>query len=78
MKHREEEKAEKQWESDILSGLHISHNNNSGSGSGSTSSKASASKTPGSKSSGIKDRTPVSNKNVSTAGSSFGSSVKNK
>ncbi len=73
MKHKEEEKAEKQWESDILSGLHLSQHN---SGTGGSSGKSST-KTPGSKASGVsKDKTPMSNK--STVGSSFGSSLKNK
>lgn len=77
LKVKEEEKAEKQWESDILSGLHLNHNASSGAGSNKSNSK-----TPGSKVSGagggIKDfnKTPISNK--SAQGTSFGSSIKNK
>ena len=82
MKTKEEEKAERQWESDILSGLHLNHNASSG-----NSSNKSNSKTPGSKASGagsgIKDfnKTPISNKSGQTTGggsTSFGSSIKNK
>lgn len=71
IKQREEEKAEKQWESDILSGLHLNHHNST-----SASSKSSQ-KTPGSGKSGAsKDKTPAG-KGTKNA-SSFGSSLKNK
>lgn len=70
MKQREEEKAEKQWESDILSGLHLNHTSSASSG-------KSSQKTPGSNKSGPgKDKTPAGKSNIS--GSSFGSSIKNK
>ena len=73
-KHREEEKAEKQWESDLLSGLHL-NNSTGGSGSG----KSSQSKTPGSKGGVMSKGTPASNKNASSSsGTSFGSSAKAK
>jgi hypothetical protein len=69
MKHHEEEKAEKKWESEILSGLHLTQH-------GSSSSKGST-KTPGSKQSvASKDKTPGGK--TSMAGSSFGSSIKEK
>lgn len=67
-KHREEEKAEKQWESEILSGLHLDQH-------GSSSSAGGKQKTPGSKST-VKDKTPIGKQPPS--GSTFGSHVKDK